>query len=215
MKEQNSRIDFKSGNRSKADTDIKSLVQRAQSGDQRALGLLLDEARPRVMAVAMKVLRNPSDAEDATQDALAKIWRYLPRFECRSSFFTWTHRIVTNTSLDLLRKVKLRHETTEESGGGAEESRERPEASHHETPELLMSREQERSRVHQAMDALTPPHREVLHLREFEEESYDAIAQRVACPIGTVMSRLHHARARLGKELSTMVQSEQALALAA
>jgi len=184
------------------------LVSRAQSGDRKAIQRLLCEARPRAMAVAMKVLRNPSDAEDAVQDALTKVWRYLPRFEGRAAFFTWFHRIVMNSSLDLLRREKVRTELRDESGDTSDMSVRCYEPAHEETPEALLASKQTSSLVRNAMLVLSPVHAEALVLREFEEHSYEEIADKAACPIGTVMSRLHHARRRLAQEL-TLVREYQ------
>jgi RNA polymerase sigma-70 factor (ECF subfamily) len=71
-------------------------VTRARDGDGAAFEVLLAEVRPRALVVANKVLRNPDDAEDAVQEAFLKAWRNLHRFEGRSSFSTWIHRIVMN-----------------------------------------------------------------------------------------------------------------------
>ena len=80
------------------------LAEQAQAGNPQALRPLLEQVRPRALAIAMKVLRNRDDAEDAVQDAMLKVWRNLNRFEGRASFTTWIHRIVMNASLDILRK---------------------------------------------------------------------------------------------------------------
>src|SRR4051812_5945555 len=95
---------------------LAALIGRAKRGDQEAFAALVADARPRALAVAVKVLRNPDDAEDAVQDAFIKVWRYLGRFEGRSSFSTWIHRIVMNASLDLLRRQSCRPETHIDSG---------------------------------------------------------------------------------------------------
>ncbi len=189
------------------DSGADDLVLRAQKGDRKAIERLLCEARPRAMAVAMKVLRNPNDAEDAVQDALTKVWRYLPRFEGRASFFTWIHRIVMNSSLDLLRREKVRTEVrdeTDNTDGGPRSY----EPAHEETPEALLASKQTSVMVRQALHVLSPVHVEALVMREFEEHSYEEIADRAACPIGTVMSRLHHARRRLAQELVEVRDSE-------
>ena len=185
------------------------LVVRAQKGDRRAVERLLCEARPRAMAVAMKVLRNPTDAEDAVQDALTKIWKYLPRFEGRASFFTWIHRIVMNSSLDLLRREKVRSEIREESDEG--ELIFDFEPAHQNTPEAVLASKQTSAIVRDAMKVLSPVHSEALVLREFEENSYEEIAALSSCPIGTVMSRLHHARRRLATELADNFGSEASM----
>ena len=187
---------------------VDDLVVRAQKGDRRSVDRLLCEARPRAMAVAMKVLRNPSDAEDAVQDALTKIWRYLPRFEGRASFFTWIHRIVMNSSLDLLRREKVRSEVRDDNEDV--DAVYGIEPAHEQTPEAALATKQTGDVVRKAMQVLSPVHVEALVLREFEENSYEEIAALSACPIGTVMSRLHHARRRLASELSEAFGSEAA-----
>ena len=186
-------------------------IQRARGGDTAAFEALLAEVRPRALAVAAKVVRNPDDAEDAVQDAFLKAWRNLHRFEGRSSFSTWIHRIVMNSSLDLLRRQSCR------PGAGSEEDQsrgEREDAVEVETPERQMVRTEVKQLVHSALAVLSPSHREALTLRELEEHSYEEIAQLAACPVGTVMSRLHHARRRIAEELRSAT-AEDTLALAA
>ena len=102
----------------------------------------------------MKVLRNPDDAEDAVQDAFLKAWRYLGRFEGRSSFSTWIHRIVMNASLDLLRRQGCR------PGAESDEDDLRPRPAQprwRETPERRWCAPRPRQIVHGALAALSPP----------------------------------------------------------
>lgn len=188
--------------REKADS-CDALLAAARAGDGAALAALLELARPRARAVALKVLRNGSDADDAVQDALLKVWRNLPRFEGRASFFTWVHRIVMNACLDLRRREKVRGEVSEHDDGERGEPLHEP--AHEETPEVLLQRSRAGALVRGALIGLSPAHREVIELRELEEYSYDEISREVRCPIGTVMSRLHHARRRLAGELQSRV----------
>jgi RNA polymerase sigma-70 factor (ECF subfamily) len=186
------------------------LVCRARRGDRAALDQLLAAARPRALAVALKMLRNPDDAEDAVQDAFLKIWRSLARFEGRSSFSTWVHRIVMNACLDLRRRQSARpdltHEAESAGGGDAEVAALEPSAP--ETPERALGRAQVGQLVHGILDELSPVHRQALVLRELEEHSYEEIATIAACPVGTVMSRLHHARKKLAEELTTRLPQD-------
>jgi RNA polymerase sigma-70 factor (ECF subfamily) len=187
-------------------------VARARGGDRKMFEALLAEVRPRALVVATKVLRNPDDAEDAVQDAFLKAWRNLHRFEGRSSFSTWIHRIVMNTSLDLLRRQACRPGV-----GGEEDTFDRALRTtevESETPERQMVRTEVKEMVHGALAVLSPSHREALTLRELEEHSYEEIAQIAACPIGTVMSRLHHARKKIADELRAAAAND-GLALAA
>jgi RNA polymerase sigma-70 factor (ECF subfamily) len=195
------------------DDDFEVLLARAQDGDHDAFAALVAGARPRALAVAVKVLRNPDDAEDAVQDAFLKVWRYLGRFEGRSSFSTWIHRIVMNASLDLLRRQSCRPEIrteTDESGDH------RPlELVQEETPEHTLAEAQTGALVRSALATLSPAHQQALTLREFEDRSYEEIAEASHCPIGTVMSRLHHARRKLADELHEVFSAAEPASLRA
>lgn len=180
-------------------------ITAARKGDRKAFEALLAEARPRALCVAMKVLHNPDDAEDAVQDGFLKAWRNLPRFEGRSAFSTWIHRIVMNSSLDLMRRQACR------PGLGSEDAQERAERVERdddvsiETPEREAIRTELRVVVAEALAELSPAHQQVVSLRELEEYTYDEIALAASCPIGTVMSRLHHARRKLAEELQAVL----------
>jgi RNA polymerase sigma-70 factor, ECF subfamily len=184
------------------DDQLREIVARARKGDRRAFDQLLVALRPRAMAVAVKVLRNPDDAEDAVQDAFVKVWRYLDRFEGRASFATWIHRIVMNACLDILRRHSARPEMVSVESDDSETNANRAsEPSHEETPERFVGQAQTSAIVHAALACLSAAHRQTLTLRELEDQSYEEIAQAVRIPVGTVMSRLHHARRRLADEL--------------
>jgi RNA polymerase sigma-70 factor (ECF subfamily) len=168
-----------------------------------SLAVMLATARPRMYAVALRMMRNHDDAEDVVQDAMLKAWRNYGRFEGRAAFSTWLHRICVNAALDRLRS---RHPERDAALAGASadaDDEHRPvEVTAPETPEALVGGAQIGRRVHSVLRALSPVHREALALRELDGESYESIAKLVKCPIGTVMSRLHHARHRFAQEIS-------------
>ena len=183
------------------------LVERLRAGDRQALEELLNAARPRLLAVALRIVRNPDDAEDVVQEALLKVWRYVGRFEGRAALSTWLHRIVTNTAVDHLRaRRSCVIPVSPVNGVGArldDDEPRSPEGVLNETPEDALARAQVGAVVREGMTRLSVVHQEVLVLRELEGESYQAIAELVRCPIGTVMSRLHHARQRLAQTIAT------------
>jgi RNA polymerase sigma-70 factor (ECF subfamily) len=181
--------------------DLDELISSACAGDRAALNRLLGHARPRLLAVALRMLRDRDDAEDVVQEALLKVCRNLTRFEGRSAFSTWLHRIVVNAALDRLRRQQSRWERGTDTDH--EDSRPSPvEAVDEETPERLVARAQTGAAVRGAIACLSAPHQEALALREFDGESYQAIARVARVPVGTVMSRLHHARHRLAEQLA-------------
>lgn len=187
--------------------DASLLAEQAQAGDAQALRPLMDQVRPRALAIAMKVLRNRDDAEDAVQDAMLKVWRNLDRFEGRASFTTWLHRIVMNASLDILRKRSGRAEGAAVDERG-DDCQPKLEPAHDQTPESKMGIAEMQLLVRAAVARLAPVQKQAITLREFEDCAYDEIAEAAACPIGTVMSRLHHARQRVAEDLRATADFE-------
>jgi RNA polymerase sigma-70 factor, ECF subfamily len=187
------------------------LLAAAQAGDRAALDELLAGQRSHAMASALRVLHDPDDAEDAVQDAFVKVWRQLSRFEGRSSFATWVHRIVVNASLDLMRKLAVRPQPVGwthrqhdlDDGTGADEANEA-------TPESQLAGHQIGNLVRLAIAGLPFPQRQAVELHELEGCSCQEIAAVARCPVGTVMSRLFDGRARLTETLGTELLDELA-----
>jgi RNA polymerase sigma-70 factor (ECF subfamily) len=175
------------------------LILRARRGERAALNQLLAEARPRLLAVALRFVRDRDEAEDVVQDALVKVCRSLTRFEGRAAFTTWLHRIVVNAALDRLRRRRARRDRVADDP--EEDASPAVDGVDERTPERVVESREASAVVRGALARLSPAHRDVLVLRELEGESYRDLARLVRCPIGTVMSRLHHARHRLADEL--------------
>jgi RNA polymerase sigma-70 factor, ECF subfamily len=191
------------------------LVQQAQAGDRTAFDALLAAVRPRAMAAAMKVLHNADDAEDAVQESFVKIWRSFRGFEGRAAFASWVHRIVVNASLDLLRRVEVRHEAhAQPDSQPSIEIASAVEPANERTPETDLAAMETQMLVRTAISRLPQLHRQAVELRELEDYSYQEMADLIHCPIGTVMSRLHHARHRLTADLSQAFSGSFALAAA-
>jgi RNA polymerase sigma-70 factor (ECF subfamily) len=140
------------------------------------------------------------------QEALVKVCRSLSRFEGRSSFSTWLHRIVVNAALDRLRRHGARKEKLQSDGDDDREVGPQEKVDE-QTPERVVSRRETGAVVRGALARLSPTHRQVLELREFDGESYRDLARLVRCPVGTVMSRLHHARHKLAAELAPAIEA--------
>jgi RNA polymerase sigma-70 factor (ECF subfamily) len=185
--------------------------------DAASLARLFREARPRLLAIAQRVLGDADEAEDAVQDALVKVWQKLDRFEGRSALTTWMHRITVNTALDHRRRRatavggagKLARVPDGEATAAEPTSAIGPAP---ETPERLYARAESAAFVHRALAELPAPQSEALRLCDIEGESYATIATIARCPIGTVMSRLYHARRKLVQELGTAAANDDDLA---
>ena len=181
-----------------------ALVRAAQAGDLQAFEELVARHRDKIYARAYSMMRNEEDAMDLSQEAWIKGWQRLNQFQGDSSFATWMTRIVINLCLDAIRRQKRqRAESIEEmdaDSGGVE--RHMPVVTVNPTERL--ERAELRARIDEAMDKLSPAHRTVLILHEFENMEYKLIAQTMRCSIGTVMSRLFYARRKLAALLADL-----------
>ncbi len=184
--------------------DDAALVRGAQKGDADAFEELIARHRDKIYARAFSMMRNEDEALDLSQEAWVKGWQRLKQFQGESSFSTWMTRIVINLCLDELRKQKRhRADSIEELGeesGGVE--RQMPAITVNPTERL--ERSELRQRIDRGLSQLSPEHRTVLILHEFEEMEYKVIARTVGCSIGTVMSRLFYARRKLAALLADL-----------
>ena len=132
--------------------------------------------------------QDATEAEDLVQEAYTKALRGFSGFQLGTNFRAWMFRILRNTFLTSRSGLK---------SAASEEQELDAMASRHPTPEAILIRQADRELVQQALTQLAVPFREILLLCEVEEMSYEEIAQVLAIPIGTVMSRLYRARRAL------------------
>ena len=192
-----------SGQNYSADAD-ESLVQAARRGELGAFEELVFRHRDPIYARAFSMTRNEPDAIDLSQEAWIKGWQRLGQFQGDASFTTWMTRIVINLCLDHLRKQKRQHaesiEEMDEESGGVE--RQMPVVT--VNPTAGLERAELRKKIDGALGQLSPEHRAVLVLHEFEDMEYKEIAQTIGCSIGTVMSRLFYARRKMAALLAEL-----------
>jgi RNA polymerase sigma-70 factor, ECF subfamily len=185
-----------------------TLVRRSQRGDMVAFEELVARHRDKIYARAFSMMRNEEEAVDLSQEAWVKGWQRLKQFQGDSSFVTWMTRIVINLCLDQLRKHKRQRaesiELMDEESGGVE--RQMPAVTVNPTEGL--ERKELRARIDKALNLLSYEHRTVLILHEFEDLEYKEIAKRMACSIGTVMSRLFYARRKMANLMAAYKREE-------
>jgi RNA polymerase sigma-70 factor, ECF subfamily len=161
------------------------LVSRAQSGQLDAFEELVRRHRLATYRVALRMLGDESDAEDATQDAFVQAWRNLGGFRADAAFSTWMYRIVSNRCLNMLR-ARRRTEPLPDD-------REAPAS----RPDRIAEARWQVEDLKLAILRLTPEQRAPLVLRELQGCSYEEIAQALDLSISAVKSRLHRARLEL------------------
>ncbi|MDE2264171.1 MAG: RNA polymerase sigma factor RpoE [Gammaproteobacteria bacterium] len=185
-----------------ADVSDLSLVRRVQRGDKGAFDALVLKYQHKLVKLVMRYVRNPAEAEDIAQEAFIKAYRALPQFRGDSAFYTWLYRIAINTAKNAVVsrdrnpvEYDLDRSNTDESydmQGRMKDS---------ETPEGLVLTDEIRSTVNAAIDALPEDLRTAIVLRELEGLSYEEIAAAMACPVGTVRSRIFRAREAIDRRL--------------
>lgn len=177
------------------------LILRAQGGDSGAFRLLVERHQRRVFAIALGLVRDEQDAREIAQEAFLRVHKGLPQFHGGSSFFTWLYRIVTNLSIDLMRKPS-RREAELHFALEADEGESPLLPASDADPFDVVRRGQLSLRIQDALEQLPPYHRGVILMREVEGMSYEEMADAMQVSKGTIMSRLFHARKKLQRALS-------------
>jgi RNA polymerase sigma-70 factor (ECF subfamily) len=145
------------------------------------------------------MVRNEQEAWDLAQKSFLRAWRSIHRFKGQSSFYTWLYRIVTNVTIDALRRKGMHGEVEfdDQIALGQVDPASRTTPSAAPLPHSKLDQEEIRQRIDEAIDKLSPGQRAVIVMRELEDLSYGEIAEILDCSIGTVMSRLFYARKKL------------------
>ena len=188
--------------RAEAEQD-RVLIEQARNGEPHAFRQLVQRHQRLAFAIAMGLLRDENDAREVVQEAFLRVHRGLPTFQGGSSFFTWLYRIVTNLSIDLMRKP-FRRETELDDSRQLPDEADIPLLSRIEgaDPAEAVRCKEINDRIQAALDALPPYHRGVILMREMQGMSYEEMAQAMRVSKGTIMSRLFHARQKLQRALA-------------
>jgi RNA polymerase sigma-70 factor (ECF subfamily) len=143
-----------------------------------------------VYRLCLRLLGLAAEAEDATQEVFLKLFERAASFDGRARFSTWLHRLTVNHCLHRIEKERLRR--TDPLGEDDPKLRDPGPG-----PARALERDETREHLAALLARLSPEHRSVLVLRELEELPYQEIAETLAVPVGTVMSRLARAREAL------------------
>ncbi|RME02406.1 MAG: sigma-70 family RNA polymerase sigma factor [Planctomycetota bacterium] len=169
-------------------------VEAVLQGDERAFQDLFEKYREKVFHIAYKYLQNREDALDVVQEVFFKVYASLPKFQKKSSFYTWLCRIAINRAIDYSRakKSNLSFEQCIADGYGFSSL-----TAKSSKPLDKMANKEWEEHFYQALNKLPHIHRSVFVLYSLNDLSYKEIAQILDCSIGTVMSRLYYARKKL------------------
>jgi RNA polymerase sigma-70 factor, ECF subfamily len=188
-----------------ADLDV-LLVQRAQAGETRAFELLVKRYQPKVMAAIGRLVRDRTECEDIAQEVFLRVYKNLTGFRGDSSFYTWIYRISLNTAKNFLASNGRKVATSDLELDIADQVQDPATLRDRATPEREFLREEIQRAVVHSMAELPQDIRNALSLREIDGLSYDEIAVRMNCPIGTVRSRIFRAREAIDKQIRPLLE---------
>ena len=180
------------------------LVRQAVRGDRAAFARLVDLHQRAVFGLCLRLLQEREEARDAAQETFVRAWGALATYDPSNPFAPWLLRIARNHCIDLVRRrlpSGRRVELDAPRAGDREQPSELPDGAARPADEQL-AEAQQASAVGAAVAALPRNYREVIHLFHVEHMSYKEIAATMEVPIGTVMTWLHRARARLRERMA-------------
>lgn len=169
------------------------LVTRAKAGDSKALAALCERHAPRVEKLALHLLRDPEDARDAAQDALAKLVVRIRQFRGESQFSTWLHRLVVNTCKDFAQARAVRR--TEPLAVDDRPARDGD-------PVAALTSSETRRELGRCLAELPPAQATVVALKDAFDLGFAQISETTGMPVGTAKSYAHRGRASLRERLS-------------
>lgn len=180
-----------------AERTDEELLESIKAGDIHAFESLVKRYKKKAYYLALKLVGDPAEAKDISQEAFIRVYRARRRFDPNRSFFSWFFTILSNLAKNQLKKRKVRQEYSQNV---QEEHKSTASSGRDSSPEYLMEADETREAVWHAIEKLSFEHREIIVLRHFEDLSYEEIAKALGIPVGSVMSRLYYARKKL-KEL--------------
>lgn len=189
-----------SGRASAPDED---LIRATLAGEEEAFRTLVERYKGRAFGVAVGILGDGDDAMDAVQESFVKAYYNLKEFRFGANFYTWFYRLLVNQAIDRWRRSSRSSEVRFDESWLSEDASPPDSFAFPRTPEELASSRELGEALQRAIAALPEHHRAVIVLREVEGMPYGEIAETLGCSVGTVMSRLHYARAKLKEALKS------------
>ncbi|MFC0677582.1 RNA polymerase sigma factor RpoE [Lysobacter korlensis] len=181
------------------------LVRRVQRGDSTAFDALVRKYQHRITSLIGRYIPDWSECQDVAQETFIRAYRALGNFRGDAQFYTWLHRIAVNTAKNHLVSQNRRPPTDDIDASDAEQFDTGARLRVTDTPEHELLRQEIERTVMRAVEALPEELRTAITLREMDGLSYDEIAERMACPIGTVRSRIFRAREAIDVQLEPLL----------
>lgn len=176
--------------------DAGELLARVSKGDEAAFAELYDLIAPRVHSVVVRVVRDPSIAEEVTQEVFVELWRLAPRFDSgKGSVTAWASTVAHRRAVDRVRSTQSARDRDQR-----DHDLDLRQTTHDEVAELVED-EFERARVTKAMASLTPVQREAIELAYFSGYTYREVSALLDVAEGTIKTRIRDGLIRIRDDL--------------
>jgi RNA polymerase sigma factor (sigma-70 family) len=178
------------------------LVSRAKDGDTRAFDALILKYGDKLFGLVYSMTNHKEDTNDLLQDIFAKSYHALPKFQGKSTFYTWIYQIATNSTLNFLKKRRNRPTSSiNEMESATYLDPALIDSTNNANPERQSSINELQKKLNEAMMRLSEPHRMVVTLFDIQGMSHGEIAKVLNTSEGTIRSRLHYAHLQLQSAL--------------
>lgn len=183
------------------------LVERVQKGEKKAFDILVLKYQHKLVKLISRYIRDSSEVQDVAQESFIKAYRALPNFRGESAFYTWLYRIAINTAKNYLVAQGRRPPDGDIDVVDAEQYSGESVLKDYATPEHVLLRDDIEKTVYRVIRQLPEDLRMAITLRELEGLSYEEIAEAMACPVGTVRSRIFRAREAIDNKLKPLLET--------
>lgn len=182
-----------------------ALIAEIKKGDKEAFSLLVQKYQVRILKLVNRYINDPSESLDITQEAFMKAYNALDKFRGESSFYTWLYRIAINTAKNhIVTKARRFQETSMESAD-TEENMLKAALQEYSPPDKIVLNDEIEHVIQEAILHLPDELRTAITLREIEGLSYEEIAKKMRCPVGTIRSRIFRAREVIERRLKPLL----------
>lgn len=182
-----------------------ALVERVQKGEKRAFDLLVRKYQHKVIGVISRYVSDWSECQDVAQDAFMRAYRAIAAFRGDSQFYTWMYKIATNTAKNHLVAQGRRPPAGDIAIDDAVQLDGGMRLKDRATPEHELMRQEIEQTVFATVETLPEDLKTAITLREVDGLSYEEIAEKMNCPIGTVRSRIFRARDAIDEKLRPLL----------
>jgi RNA polymerase sigma-70 factor (ECF subfamily) len=187
-----------------------ALVERVQKGEKRAFDLLVRKYQHKVIGVISRYVSDWSECQDVAQEAFMRAYRAMAAFRGDSQFYTWMYKIATNTAKNHLVSQGRRPPADDIGIDDAVQLDGGMRLKDRATPEHELMRQEIEQTVFATVEQLPEDLKMAITLREVDGLSYEEIAEKMDCPIGTVRSRIFRARDAIDQKLRPLLSDVKA-----